>query len=326
MLWLIIGIVFLVLVWFLIRPISIQDLESNPDPVSNYEDALLRLDSIHDEESGMQLFDVCQTKLMTHGSRQEHVIVFIHGYSTCPEQFQVLGERFFELGYNVFIPCMPFHGREDRLSDDLSKLTAEDMAAFGDRVLDIAVGLGRKVTVFGISGGGTVTAWLAQYRADLDYAVPLAAFLAINLLPSFLSKPFMNVFLTLPNFYIWWDPRTGADSPFSPPYAYPRFSFRTVSQVMRLGLALTTKAKTEKPKAGKILVMINDNDPGVSNRAIEKLEQLWQTHGMNNLVSYHFPREMKMVHDIISPGTPGIPTEMVNETIIEQIKLLHQSE
>ena len=326
MFWLILAVGLLFLAWVIFRPIPLDGIESNPDPVSDYEDALLLMERIREEESGLQLFDVCQTKLLTHGSQQEHVIVFLHGYSTCPEQFHVLGERFFELGYNVFLPCMPFHGRQDRLSDDLSKLTAEDMAAFGDRVLDIAVGLGRQVTVFGISGGGTVTAWLAQNRSDLDYAVPLAAFLAINFLPSFFSKPFMNIFLSLPNFYIWWDPRTGADSPFSPPYAYPRFSFRTVSQVMRLGVALMDNAKAEKPKAGKILVMINDYDPGVSNRKIEELEQLWQAHGMNNLASYHFPRDMKMVHDIISPGTPGIPTEVVYDTIVDQVQSLHQTE
>ena len=47
---------------------------------------------------------------------------------------------------------------------------------------------------------------------------------------------------------------------------------------------------------------------------------------MNNLASYHFPRDMKMVHDIISPGTPGIPTEVVYDTIVDQVQSLHQTE
>jgi hypothetical protein len=38
------------------------------------------------------------------------------------------------------------------MTDALLNLTAENLAAFGDKVIDIAHGLGKKVSVMGISG------------------------------------------------------------------------------------------------------------------------------------------------------------------------------
>ena len=64
----------------------------------------------------------------------------------------------------------------DRLTDEQSQLTADDLAAYADRVLDIAHGLGRQVVMAGISAGGVTTAWAAQYRSDLDVQVGQALF------------------------------------------------------------------------------------------------------------------------------------------------------
>lgn len=311
------------LLWALFRPIPISGLVSRPNPVQTYEEAEQRISQWEQDEANRPMQDVCRTKFFTHGEQTGHAIVFIHGYTTCPEQFHQLGQRFFEKGYNVFIPCMPHHGDADRLSDALRTLSAEEMAVFGDQALDIARGLGKKVTVFGISGGGTVTCWLAQNRADLEYAVPLAAFLGVNLLPDWANRLFANLFLALPFFYIWWDPRTKDQNPYSIYYAYPRYSFRNVAQILRLGFAVEEKARQEAPKAGRILMVINDFDPGVSNARMEKIVRVWKAHGKQELGEYHFEREKKMLHDIITPGTPGVPIDEVYARIEDQILKLH---
>ena len=321
------GLALLALVlWALLRPLPTSSLVSRPNPVKNYEEAMQRIDRIREEEMRRPMQEVCRTKLFSHGAKTGHAIVFLHGYTTCPEQFAQLGRQFFEQGYNVFIPCMPDHGDADRLSDSLRTFSAEDMAAFGDQMLDIARGLGEQVTVFGISCGGTITCWLAQNRADLEYAVPLAAFLGVNLLPDWANRLFANLFLALPFFYIWWDPRTKDQNPFSVYYAYPRYSFRNVAQILRLGIAVEQKARRSPPSAGRILMMINDFDPGVSNARMQKLVQIWKEHGKQDLGEYHFEREMKMLHDIITPGTPGVPVDEVYRRIEGQILILHDSQ
>mgnify|MGYP001818337677 CR=1 FL=1 len=40
--------------------------------------------------------------------------------------------------------------------------------------------------------------------------------------------------LSLPNFFVWWDPATKADRP-GPDYAYPGFATTAVGGLMRLG-------------------------------------------------------------------------------------------
>ena len=313
-------ILMIILFFVFFRFVRTENLLPHPDPAASYEMAEKRLQAWAEKEAELPLQEVCNTKVLSHGHQTEQVILFFHGYTTCPEQFAELGQMFFEKGYNVLIPCMPHHGWKDRLTDELKYLTAEELAEYGNRSMDIARGLGKRVIAFGISGGGTVVSWLAQNRSDLDVAVPLAAFLRMYVLPAFLTIPLINLFSLLPNFFIWWDPRTKEKNPFSIYYAYPRYSFRTLAEMMRLGLAVKRQAKVRAPAAGKLLVMENDFDMGVSNAEIESLADLWKAHNPEKISSYHFERELKMLHDIITPGTPGIPTAEVYDRIIREVE------
>jgi pimeloyl-ACP methyl ester carboxylesterase len=124
--------------WTVFRPLSIRELETQPHPIASYEEALARLKSMQDEDNNDLTRDVCITKLYDHGTPTEHVIILIHGFTNCPEQFNELGKQYYEAGYNVFIPRMPYHGLSDRLTTELVNLTAEKLATFGDAVIDIA--------------------------------------------------------------------------------------------------------------------------------------------------------------------------------------------
>jgi len=321
-----IPILLIILLYFVFfRTVPTKGLHLPPDPAASYEEAEKRLQAWVEEEMEFPLQEVCRTKVFSYGRQTEQVILFFHGYTTCPQQFAELGQMFFEKGYNVLIPCMPHHGWEDRLTDELKTLTAEELAEYGNRSMDIARGLGKRVIVFGISGGGTVVSWLAQNRSDLDVAVPLAAFLRMYVLPAFLTIPFINLFSLLPNFFVWWDPRTKEKNPFSIYYAYPRYSFRTLAEIMRLGLAVKRQARMGEPAARKILVMENDFDMGVSNTEIETLTKLWIIHKPEKVSSYHFERDMKMLHDIITPGTPGIPTGEIYARILHEVENLNEN-
>jgi carboxylesterase len=267
--------------------------------------------------------DVCITKLYDHGRQTEHVVILIHGFTNCPEQFREIGQQHFEAGHNVFIPRMPYHGLSDRLTDALVNLTAEDLAAFGDKVIDIAHGLGKKITVMGISGSGTLVAWLAQNRPDIDYAFAIAPLFGLAFIPSAFTKIFERFALLLPNFFLWWDPRTKADNPYSIYYAYPRYPTHALVEFMRLAMITRAQAEKSAPAAGKITLIINDAEPAVSNAETLKFLKLWQRHGKGNLSEVHFEKDMKLPHDIITPGTPGVPIADIQPRLISTVRDMH---
>jgi pimeloyl-ACP methyl ester carboxylesterase len=316
-------LVFGLILWFAFLPIPTSGLKSHPNPVTSYEEAIKQIKSMQEADNEDLVHDVCITKLFDHDAPTEHVLVLFHGFSTCPEQFHDLGKQYFDAGYNVFIPRLPYHGLKDRLTDALTQLTAEDLAAFGDKVIDIAHGLGKKITVMGISAGGTLAAWLAQNRADIDYAFPIAALFGLSVIPSALTKLFTRIFLTVPVFFIWWDPRTKAENPYSIYYAYPRYPMRGVAEIMRLALATQAEAESKPPAAGSITMVINDAEPAVSNTELMHLLKSWQKHGKGNLSEFHFESAMKLPHDIITPGTPNLPIEEIHPRLISAVKDSH---
>src|SRR5215207_5252922 len=113
-------------------------LESHPNPVRNYDEAVAHVKAMQEEDNQDLARDVCITKLYTHGAQTEHVIVLLHGFTNCPQQFKELSKQYYETGCNVFIPRMPYHGLSDRLTDALLNLSAENLATFGDKVISIA--------------------------------------------------------------------------------------------------------------------------------------------------------------------------------------------
>jgi len=319
-------LLFGLIAWVAFRPLSISGLESRPEPVASFEEAVARVNAMQEADNQDSARDVCITKLYDHGKQTDHVIILIHGFTNCPEQFNELGKQYFEAGLNVFMPRMPYHGLTDRLTTALVNLRAEDLAAFGDKIIDIAHGLGRKVTVMGISGSGTLVAWLAQNRADLDYAFSIAPLFGLAFIPPSLTSLFERVALLLPSFYMWWDPRTRADNPYSIYYAYPGYPTRALIEFLRLGMATRAQAENSPPLAKNIVMVINDAEPAVSNAEISRFLKLWQKHGERNLSEVHFEKEMNLPHDIITPGTPGVPMQVVQPRLIGAVREVHANQ
>jgi carboxylesterase len=321
--WILVVAILFLAFWVLLRPISLQGLESRPEPVTTFEEAVLHVQALQEEDNKDLARDVCITKLFDHGEKTEHVIVLLHGFTTCPEQFHQLGQQYFEAGYNVLIPRMPYHGLTDRLTDALISLSAENLAAFGDQVVDIAHGLGRKVTILGTSGSGTLVCWLAQHRADLDYVISIAPLFGLAFIPPAFTRLFERLAFLLPNFYLWWDPRTKAENPYSIYYAYPGYPLHALIEILRLAMITRTQAEKSALKAKQFVMVFNDSEPAVSNAEISKLIQSWKRHANVNLGEYHFEKDMNLPHDIITPGTPDLPIEQIHPRLIGVVKEAH---
>jgi carboxylesterase len=302
---------------------SLGSLASRAQPVRSFEEALSCVNAMQEDDNQDSTRDVCITKLFDHGHQTEHVIILIHGFTNCPEQFNELGQQYHQAGNNVFIPRMPHHGLTDRLTNALVDFTAEKLAAFGDKVVDIAHGLGKKITVMGISGSGTLVAWLAQNRQDIEFALAIAPLFGLAFVPPRLTRLFERLALLLPNFYMWWDPRTKAENPFSIYYAYPGYPARALIEIIKLAMITRAQAAKTPPQAKNVSLIINDSEPAVNNTEILKFLELWRRHAQGNVNEVHFEKDLNLPHDIITPGTPGVPVGEIQARLMGAVREIH---
>lgn len=309
---LILGIV-LAVVFIVLTPWNISNLSSHPHPVQSYEEALQRVATLRGQESGEMNPD-CQLQLMTHDKKVDRAIILVHGYTNCPQQFHELGQRFYDLGYNVLIAPLPHHGLADRMTDAQGQLKAEELAAYADETVDIAQGLGEQVTMMGISAGGVTTAWAAQNRSDIDLAVIISPAFGFKQIPKVLTAAIMNIYLSLPDSFVWWDPVLQAEAP--PAYTYPRYSKHALVEILRLGFAAQDDARRMQPAAKKMVVVFNANDNSVNNDLTMDVVKNWQAH-VANLTTYEFSADLKLVHDLIDPNQPEQRIDIVYPRLID---------
>ena len=296
-------------------PWNMAQLTSHPRPVVSYAEALQRIEAWKGGEEG-EMNPVCQVQLMTHGQKVENVIILVHGYTNCPQQFHELGRRFYDLGYNVLIAPLPHHGLADRITDTQAQLTAEELAAYADETVDIAQGLGDQVVMMGISAGGVVTAWAAQYREDLDSAIIISPAFGFKQIPTPLTAAVVNLYTFLPDSFVWWDPALQEEG--SPAHVYPRYSKHALAQTLRLGLAVQREARRHPPAVHKIVMVTNAYDNSVNNELTSQVVTAWQAQNAN-LSTYEFEAGLKLGHDLIDPSQPDQPIETVYPRLIELV-------
>lgn len=320
MLLIIAGTVILLVVgldlWSLTLPAVLPvSLETNPHPAADYAAALSRFDGLLQADASRGDLDPrCLPVLLSHGHKTAQVIVLIHGLTACPAQFRQLGEALFERGYNVYIPRLPRHGLADRTSNALRDLTAEELTAVLDPTVDLAAGLGDRVTVTGLSLGGDLSALAGQLRPDVQLAAPMSPAFGIRFVPDFLSPVITRLLLGLPDFYIWWNPLQQAA--IKERSGYPGFSSHALGQVLRLGLAQRALAQNASPKAHNLLIITNWGDPSINLAATDTLVDQWRSHGATVRV-FRFPLLPWLPHDFVSPDSPFQRIDVAYPKLIE---------
>jgi pimeloyl-ACP methyl ester carboxylesterase len=194
------------------------------------------------------------------------------------------------------------HGYTDRLTDAQGRLTALHLTLLTDETIDIARGLGDSVTVAGLSIGGTMTAWAAQHRTDVDRAVVLAPLFGVKALPSALHAPIANATYIVPNLFIWWDANLREKT--TPVYAYPRFATHGIGAVLRLSDAVWQGATQYTPGARSFIVITSPGDEAIDNTAAALMAAAWQAHGSDRVTTYQLPDNLGLRHDVIDPNQP----------------------
>ncbi|MEZ4713048.1 MAG: alpha/beta fold hydrolase [Caldilineaceae bacterium] len=260
---------------------------------------------------------ICCTGLLTHGKRTESSIVFFHGLTNCPYQFHKMAQMFHKLGYNVLIPRLPHHGHANHLTERLAHITAEKLFDLSGDAVDVACGLGERVTVVGFSLGGVLASWVAQTRADVERVIIISPALATKAIPIWLNDAASRTLPVLPNRFMWWDPET-RNRPPSQSHAYPRFSTRAVGHLLRAGQIVYQVANTTRPKAQSIIMSLNPCDEAVDNRGAIRLVESWQQHGAN-VYMHQFDPSWNLAHDIIDPTSPQQQVDRVYPILLRLI-------
>ncbi len=308
------ALLLLGLAW-LVRPLPLDDLVSTPDPAQSYEEAMARWARAQEREAAQPLHEGGRSIVLTHGYKTDCVFVLLHGLTNAPRQFRELGEKLFATGANVVIPRLAHHGLADRMTDAHAALTAQDLIAYAQYGVDLAQGLGKQVTVVGLSISGISAAWLAQNRDDIDEVFLLAPLFGPAVVPDTLTPAFAAALQHLPNQMLWWDPRVRENLP-GPPYNYPRFPTRGLGEALRLGLDTAQPDRTLR--VNRLGVILTENDLAVNNRRTRRLVEQWRATSPDTEIFLHeFPAEEKIPHDFIDPLQPDARTDKVNALLVE---------
>jgi esterase/lipase len=256
----------------------------------------------------------CLPFVLQHGGTTDRAIVLFHGFTNCPRQFETLAPLFFARGFNVYVPRLPRHGLQDKLTSEPARLTAGELIACATRSAQLAGGLGRSLYVLGLSVGATVAAWLAQTHA-LQCAVAVAPFFSVVRVPAFVEPLLAGALTLAPNLEVWWDPRVKAAG--LPDHAYPRFSTHALAQCLELGESIRSLARETAPRAARSILVLNAKDPAIDNAAARDVWKLWRARGG---ATQEFTFEnLDARHDIIEPTTYPDAATLVYPVLLQLV-------
>ena len=160
--------------WAFLWPSRSADLQKANIQRRDYNQSVADIKKvIADDTANSQVRPDCRPILKTHGKKTARAVMILHGVSGCPNGPADLAERFYQAGYNVYVPRAPHHGLSDKKLH--SQVRAAELVKFMSDSAGLVSGLGDELGVIGHSGGGTLATWLAQYGGGLFSRVLLIA-------------------------------------------------------------------------------------------------------------------------------------------------------
>jgi pimeloyl-ACP methyl ester carboxylesterase len=309
------GIVLFSLIYLFLAPLNPSSVQVKPNPSSGYEESMARIAKINEAEKDT-IMPECLSYANTVGRKTANVIVVYHGYTNCPIQYKPLSDQLVAQGYNVVVLRAPNHGEKDRNNNTLSTTTTSEVAKYANDSVDIARGLGDNVSVTGLSVGGAVTTWVAQYRDDVKEYFPMAPFYAPKMVPGPLTNGMIRIMNVLPPIHIWWDSKTKENNVTGSPYAYPGFDTHSLAAFLSFGDYWTQLLNRDGGKNIVPTLVINENDGAINNVFAQRKNKSGALKNDNNYVVYDFAKKYGLDHDIIDPYNPKQNMELVYPILI----------
>ena len=299
-----------------VNPIIVPKVDS-----LTYEQSVAKFDTEISTRDGDQINDVCKSKLLNHNQKTEKVIVLFHGFTNCPAQFSLLGQKLFDLGYNVYIPRIPHHGLKNTLTDGLENLKASELVDFTAESVQVATGLGNKVTLFGLSGGGVLASFGGYFYSQVKNIYICAPLFAPNGFDGWQLPFVINLLGVLPSEFTWWDSKT-KEKVEGPSYAYPRFSSKAALAFITLSYQLKNALeKRALPQSGKRLALLTvENDQAVNNSFARNMINDWMSDADTTLIAYQFSASKVQLHDFVDPNQKKQNIEYTYPVILEIIQ------
>jgi len=294
---LIVGVVLIGLAWvFAYTPLLDGDLSSHPRESTSSVDAAAMKSQLLAQD-GPDINPECTSVVLDSGRKEARSVVLLHGFTSCPAQWGTIAKAYAAAGYNVVVPRLPGHGYSDRVTNAPSDVTPQQLANATDQAIDLAAALGDRVSVVGLSGGGTLAAWAAAHRNDVAEANVIAPLMLPKVVPGIAVAPIARISARIPDFYLWWD-GDKKESLATPPYAYPRYSLRALGAFLALGRNAQQDVTRTTP-LNRLLVVTNANDGAVSNTPLSGYEAVMKPV-TKQLDTYEFPANVQFKHDVVT--------------------------
>jgi carboxylesterase len=292
----------------LFTPILDPDLTSRPKALGSYADAVAAIDEVHAHESELPLLKRAGSIADLTGKRTPVALVIFHGYTNTPDAFRLVAKAYQDQGYNVWVPRMPHHGLADKMTDEFSKLTAEELRSFADDAIDVGAGLGEQVWVMGLSGGGGLATWAAIERPEVTHTVLISPLLNPGGYASWEVPPMARALRLSPvDSYSWWAPEKGADNVAG--MVYPRYSLKGIAAY--LGMRLWAERKPAGVVHGSILLLRNAGDASIDHDFNEALVR--RLAPPDRVQVYQVPADAHLPHDYVCPDPEFGPDTQIVE-------------
>ncbi len=290
-------------IWVL-WPVEKKSLQRPNVQRLSFTEAKAKVANINADEKARGIKPNCYSKLNVHEQPSAKTVVMFHGVSACPAQFADLAQYFYARGYNVYSPLAPEHGYSDNLTH--ANVTAQQLVDYTNTSINIGSGLGEETGVIGLSGGGNLATWAAQYRPGISRILTLSPFYEPSTAqaPKWQMRPLLvlhgNNFL-LPD---------QLNKPEDPQHS---LSYRAIAKYMIVFKNLPRPAQDIGLKHVAV-VMADDDDQIDQPLALKTLRGIASANHQQ-LAHYQLPASLKLGHDIISPD---------NKHVVEHAVFLHQ--
>ncbi len=246
--------------------------------------------------------DQCRSQFFLHPTPTPSVCVFFHGFTAATYQFVPMAQVFYEAGYNVIIPRLPGHGiAGDWNRDNPPPLPtdADEYKIFALRWLRQAQAFGDRVVIGGLSGGGTMAAWLAlEHPQEIERALLFATYLSG-------SNRVVDLFVNVFNRYFEWM----TDESVEETIGYKGFELETLRVFLRMGSEVLNRAKTDP--AAPMFIVSTEADLAVNNadhqelfeRLLERQPKTWY---------YSFDRSLNIPHTMMTKAEGNPWQDLLN--------------
>ncbi len=210
----------------------------------------------------------CRPIFLLHPQPTSKVCLFFHGFTAAPFQFASLAKILFKAGYNVLVPLLPGHGLQGDwgpFNPPPLPTQASTYEDFAQHWLQRARSLGQKIVTGGLSGGGTLAAWLAlEHPRAIDKTILFAPYFSS-------SDRILDPLTRLINRYQeWLRPSHTEHAAFQPP-GYKGFEVSALQVFLDMGRDVLRRSQYEDTASLFIISSASDrdHDPSLSDPTLD---------------------------------------------------------